>query len=180
MSQKPIRPQAHNLTGDQIEQRRLDKIAGIPQPKLRGNKENSYVFDAVNAHLVHVNIRVDGYSSTDGKQLHKDEPQMFYPDIFRSMEKNRAFQGRKVTILHDPALGDALPYEEDESSKKKAADKPTKQKPLDKMNEKELRSKYLELFEVEAVSDVTPEQLREFISEKELELQADKDAENNQ
>jgi hypothetical protein len=84
----------------QVQQMQDEKIA---MKKAKGKKSSgeSYEFPAVEAHLVHAEIKTPQFDPVTGQDKGIAFIQKFYPEEFKRTEKSNGFAGRKVTILHD-------------------------------------------------------------------------------
>jgi hypothetical protein len=98
------RPQAHNLSPDDMESLQVDQMAGdVKSVKVKGKRfdGSSYTIPSHEKHLVHAEIFNAGYNSQTGEPLGTSFVQTFYPAEFERMKKQQAFAGAKVAILHD-------------------------------------------------------------------------------
>lgn len=159
--------QGHGLTVKEMKELQQAQLAG-DAPVMDTNKDtNTFKIPAAEAHRMHVSLENTEFDPKTGARKSKAFVRSFDVQDFIRMTKERAFEGLEVVILHDPR-----------AAKDQAVN--TIQLPIaidpEKMNEQQLRAKYLELFGEEADVLISPAELRielkqklEFISSEEKE-----------
>lgn len=95
--------QAHGLNQDELEALQVKQAQGEAGEKIKGNKSSDYELNATDAHLVHALLKTPNFDPITGVDRGQEVVQTFYPNEFMKMEKEQAFAGQKVTILHDPS-----------------------------------------------------------------------------
>lgn len=95
--------QSHGLNQEELEALQVKQAQGEAGVKIKGNKSSDYELNATDAHLVHVSLKTPNFDPISGVDRGQETVQTFYPNEFMKMEKEQAFAGQKVTILHDPS-----------------------------------------------------------------------------
>lgn len=131
------------------------------------NKNSNHQISEDEKHLIHAQLRMVGRDQATGEYLHKPYVQTFYPNEFGLMDKEKAFRGLEVEIIHDPRSEAQIKADlENDGKPGTVTDGATAEKPITRMNKDELKAKYRELYEEEAPSDYTAEEIRNAIYEK--------------
>jgi hypothetical protein len=146
------RKQAHGLTGAEMRELQAQQIAEEAPKMVKGSKDKKHFFPAAEKHLVHVRLQTGGFNAETGQPNSTPRVQTFDAKEFVRMEKENAFAGMKVEILHDPT-GEAEPVEPTDYLQAQVVSQPGAGTPLtetledyQKKSVKELRAKFDELY----------------------------------
>jgi len=85
-------------------------------PAAGGNKNKKYKILKHEAHLVHAKISIPQFDPNTGEDQSQTQVQKFYPQEFAKMQKEQAFAGKKVEILHDGGDASDLDIEDQTGS----------------------------------------------------------------
>lgn len=144
------------MTGEQLEELRLNSLQGIDSKTVKANKNPKHDVKEHEQHLVHVMLCIPGHDPITGKKLHKPYMQKYYPEVYQSMLRDNGFRGYETEVVHMPSNAPG-----NEAKKKETAEKP-----IERMNKTELKNKFVEIFGVEPEGNPAPEELRTFITEE--------------
>lgn len=120
MQKKKI--QSHNLTHQQHNDLQYAQMSGEVE-MVDANKNSEYQIPVHEQHLVHAVIETKSFDSNTGVKTSVPITQVFYPAEFLQMEKENAFVGKDVEIVHKPeGLGAIKLKPEDKSNLNEPAD----------------------------------------------------------
>ena len=182
-----LKHQAHGLSVAEMKEfkdkQNSEDIETIPANRRKGDYINTH-----EQHLLHAEIEDPAFDPKTGAKLSKAAIQKFYPKDFALMVKEGAFKGLKVEIVHEPeekaitrpvkteventmnitseALGMDAFLKANEKAESDSGKKSPSTKSLDRMNEKEIREKYEEVFGEIAEETFSISQMRDAIIEK--------------
>ncbi len=94
--------QAHGLTSDELADVQLSQIAGEEMNTASGSGDKQYKFPPHEKHLIHAQIQSGGFNPSTGEPTGSKYVQKFDPKEFERMQREQAFAGLNVTVLHDP------------------------------------------------------------------------------
>ena len=166
MQTKRIRPQAHNLTPDQMTDLKIDQTSDEGQEFAPANKRKDYQIPAVEKHLIHVELENTEFNPTTGERLSVPRVQTFYPREFDQMVADGNFKGMSVDVIHDPRSLTEAKEDLMNSTVNGGVSDMTIGKPLDEMTDQELRLKYADVYKEEPAKKMTGEALRLAITER--------------
>jgi hypothetical protein len=167
---------AHGQTEESLQDLRLAQIAG-DVPRKKGNKNKEYTFPAHDAHLVHAEISTPSFNQQTGADESAKQIQVFGAQEFDQMERQQAFAGLKVTILHNPKDGDAEDVEPQDQLIPKVVSTPgagiRTDMPLEKQNVEQLTRVHNDLFP----GREAPKNKKELVAniQERLDFQADEE-----
>jgi len=90
------------MSHEQIEDLKQDQMSGVNET-VTANKDSEYQIPKNEEHLVHVEIETPNYNQVTGEKTSVPFVQSFYPFEFAKMEKDGAFAGKDVKIIHQPS-----------------------------------------------------------------------------
>jgi hypothetical protein len=109
------------------------------------------------------------YDRLTGARLSAPRVQIFYPKEFQQMEKDNAFAGMKVTVLHDG--GETVPEDQldlnltpQSGNISEVKSEPTK--PLEDMSHEEIVKEYRRYYNEDPTPDMSDEEIKALIEER--------------
>lgn len=151
------------------------------------NKDSDVEINVADAHLIHVRIEARQFDVSTGKKTSVPIIQSFYPNEFETMDKQGAFNGKDVEIVHEPAAkersakviepktggananannGDNTGANNNAGNGSGNQGDGDKEKPISRMNKAELFAKYKELYGEDADPDAKNKEVAEAIETK--------------
>lgn len=94
--------QAHRLNHQELRDLQYAQMNDEAET-IKGNKNSDFDIPAVEKHLIHANIELKSFNSATGEKTSVARLQSFYPKDFERMEKEGAFKGYSVEIVHQPS-----------------------------------------------------------------------------
>ena len=92
----------NGLTKGQLQGVYEAQKAGQKFEQMPANKDNKHMINEHEQFLYHVRIKIPRFDPIDGTDLGVSRVDKFNPTMFEDCKKSGVFEGRIVTILHDP------------------------------------------------------------------------------
>lgn len=93
---------SNGLTKGQLQAINDAQKAGQSFAQMPANKDNSHMINEHEKFLFHVNVKIPQFDQTTGEDQSESRTDKFNPAMFEACKKSGVFEGRIVTILHDP------------------------------------------------------------------------------
>lgn len=95
------RLQSHKMSHQELKNLQLDQMSDVNET-VTANKDSKFEIPVNEQHLVHVEIETPNYNQLTGQKTSVPFVQSFYPIEFARMEKDGAFAGKDVKVIHEP------------------------------------------------------------------------------
>lgn len=94
---------SHGLTKGQLQDVYDLQRQNLKAPSMSANVDGSYELNKHEKHLYHVKITIPNFDQSTGEDKSLTSISMFHPNMFAQCEASGVWDGRIVTILHDPS-----------------------------------------------------------------------------